>query len=99
MPACTSPTLLPPSPHTVLSLSCFKVLQCINCCDWHCKSFKISSISGLVYVYSICYLAVRKSAVGLCFQAEDKGEKLFVADRDPPILVGVVSAERLGEGL
>ena len=34
----TSPTLLPPSPCTVLSLSCFKVSQCINCRDWHCKS-------------------------------------------------------------
>ena len=33
----TSLTLLPPSPRTVLSLSCFKVLQCINCRDWHCK--------------------------------------------------------------
>ena len=33
VPARTSPTLLPPSPRTVLSLSCFKVLQCINCCD------------------------------------------------------------------
>ena len=31
MPARTSPTLLPPSPRTVLSLSCFKVSQCINC--------------------------------------------------------------------
>ena len=29
----TSPTLLPPSPRTVLSLSYFKVLQCINCRD------------------------------------------------------------------
>ena len=38
VPACTSPTLLPPSPRTVLSLSCFKVSQCINCHDWHCKS-------------------------------------------------------------
>ena len=33
VPARTSPTLLPPSPRTVLSLSCFKVLQCINCRD------------------------------------------------------------------
>ena len=40
VPARTSPTLLPPSPRTVLSLSCFKVLQCINCRDWHCKSLK-----------------------------------------------------------
>ena len=31
VPARTSPTLLPPSPRTVLSLSCFKVSQCINC--------------------------------------------------------------------
>ena len=31
--ACTSRTLLPPSPRTALSLSCFKVLQCINCHD------------------------------------------------------------------
>ena len=38
VPARTSPTLLPPSPRTVLSLSCFKVSQCINCCDWHFKS-------------------------------------------------------------
>ena len=38
VPARTSPTLLPPSPRTVLSLSCFKVLQCINSHDWHCKS-------------------------------------------------------------
>ena len=38
VPARTSPTLLPPSPRTVLSLSCFKVLQCITCRDWHCKS-------------------------------------------------------------
>ena len=30
VPARTSPTLLPPSPRTVLSLSCFKVSQCIN---------------------------------------------------------------------
>ena len=30
VPARASPTLLPPSPCTVLSLSCFKVLQCIN---------------------------------------------------------------------
>ena len=37
VPARTSPTLLPPSPRTVLSLSCFKVSQCINCRDWHCK--------------------------------------------------------------
>ena len=37
VPARTSPTLLPPSPRTVLSLSCFKVLQCINCRDWHFK--------------------------------------------------------------
>ena len=33
VPARTSPTLLPPSPRTVLSLSCFKVLQCISCQD------------------------------------------------------------------
>ena len=33
VPARTSPTLLPPSPRTVLSLSCFKVSQCINCHD------------------------------------------------------------------
>ena len=38
VPARTSPTLLPPSPRTVLSLPCFKVSQCINCHDWHCKS-------------------------------------------------------------
>ena len=38
VPARTSPTLLPPSPLTVLSLSSFKVSQCINCRDWHCKS-------------------------------------------------------------
>ena len=38
VPARTSPTLLPPSPRIVLSLSCFKVSQCINCRDWHCKS-------------------------------------------------------------
>ena len=38
VPARTSPTLLAPSPRTVLLLSCFKVLQCINCRDWHCKS-------------------------------------------------------------
>ena len=30
VPARTSPTLLPPSPRTVLSLSSFIVLQCIN---------------------------------------------------------------------
>ena len=35
VPARTSPTLLPPSPRTVLSLSCINVLQCINCRDWH----------------------------------------------------------------
>ena len=29
VPARTSPTLLPPSPRTVLTLSCFKVSQCI----------------------------------------------------------------------
>ena len=33
VPARTSLTLLPPSPRTVLSLSCFKVSQCINCRD------------------------------------------------------------------
>ena len=33
VPARSSPTLLPPSPRTVLSLSCFKVSQCINCRD------------------------------------------------------------------
>ena len=33
VPARTSPALLPPSPRTVLSLSSFKVLQCINCRD------------------------------------------------------------------
>ena len=38
VPARTLPTLLPPSPRTVLSLSCFRVSQCINCRDWHCKS-------------------------------------------------------------
>ena len=38
VPARTSPTLLPQSPRTVLSLSCFKVSQCINCRDWHFKS-------------------------------------------------------------
>ena len=43
MPARTSPTLLPPSPRTVLSLSCFKVSQCINCCDWHFKRVKLSA--------------------------------------------------------
>ena len=37
VPTLTSPTLLPPSPRTVLSLSCFKVFQCINCRDWHVK--------------------------------------------------------------
>ena len=39
VPARTSPTLLPPSPRTVLTSSCFKVLQCINCRDWHFKSY------------------------------------------------------------
>ena len=38
VPARTSPILLPPSPRTVLSLSCFKVSQCINWGDWHFKS-------------------------------------------------------------
>ena len=38
VPARTSPTLPPPSPRTVLWLPCFKVSQCINCRDWHCKS-------------------------------------------------------------
>ena len=38
VPARPSPTLPPSSPRTVLSLSCFKVSQCINCCDWHFKS-------------------------------------------------------------
>ena len=38
VPARTSPTLLPPSPRTVLLLSCFKVSQCINCRGWHSKS-------------------------------------------------------------
>ena len=38
VPARTSPTLLSPFPRTVLSSSCFKVSQCINCRDWHCKS-------------------------------------------------------------
>ena len=38
VPARTSPTLLPPSPRTVLSLSCCKVSQCINCRDCHFKS-------------------------------------------------------------
>ena len=38
VPARTSPILLPPSSRTVLWLSCFKVLQCINCRDWHFKS-------------------------------------------------------------
>ena len=33
VPARTSPTLPPPSLRTVLSLSCFKVSQCINCHD------------------------------------------------------------------
>ena len=33
VPARTSPTLPPPSPRTVLSLSGFKVSQCINCRD------------------------------------------------------------------
>ena len=33
-----SPTLLPPSSRTVLSLSCLKVSQCINGRDLHCKS-------------------------------------------------------------
>ena len=44
VPARTSATLLPPPPRTVLSLSCFKVLQCINCRDWHCKSYRKLSI-------------------------------------------------------
>ena len=35
VPARTLPTLLPPSPRSVLLLSCFKVSQCINCRDWH----------------------------------------------------------------
>ena len=41
VPARTS-YLLPPSPEprTGLSLSCFKVLQCINCRDWHFKRYK-----------------------------------------------------------
>ena len=34
VPARTSPTLLPPSPCTVLSLSRFKVSQCISYRDW-----------------------------------------------------------------
>ena len=38
VPSRTSPTLLPSSPRTVLSLSCFKVSQYINCRDWHFKS-------------------------------------------------------------
>ena len=33
VPARTLLTLLPPSPRIVLSLSCIKVLQCINCRD------------------------------------------------------------------
>ena len=38
VPARTSPTLLPPSPRTVLLLSCFKESPCINRRDWHFKS-------------------------------------------------------------
>ena len=54
VPARTSPTLLPPSPRTVLSLSCFKVSQCISCRDWHCLRF----YSVLIFTYSSCGLFV-----------------------------------------
>ena len=40
MPACTSPTLHPPYPPTVLKLSCLKLSQCINCRDEHFKTLK-----------------------------------------------------------
>ena len=58
VPARTSQTLLPPSPRTVLSLSCFKVLQCINCRDWHCKSFKRDFEQKLSFEKFCCVLEI-----------------------------------------
>ena len=55
MPARTSPTLLPPSPRTVLSLSCFKVSQCINCRDWHCKSYENSMNPIIISVHVVLF--------------------------------------------
>ena len=45
VPARTSPTLLPPSPRTVLSLSCFKVSQCMT------STVRVNANSPL---YSFC---------------------------------------------
>ena len=59
------PTLLPPSPRTVLSLSCFKVSQCINCRDWHFKSkvTKCDVVSNAsLYNYMYMHLAHMSSS-------------------------------------
>ena len=67
VPARSSPTLLPPSPRNVLSLSCFKkinklscfkVSQCINCRDWHFKSYTIIATTFNNYMtYFMEYVA------------------------------------------
>ena len=62
VPARTSPTLLPPSPRTVLSLACFKVLQCINCRDWHCKSQMEYYDFLMSYHTAVCYLGQVRSS-------------------------------------
>ena len=58
VPARTSPTLLPQSPRTVLSLSCFKVLQCINSCVCACVDFQVPRLgeSFITYFTHMIYL-------------------------------------------
>ena len=53
VPARTSPTLLPPSPRTVLSLSCFKVSQWINC---HASTLRVRlSVSFQYHAYGLFF--------------------------------------------
>ena len=56
VPARTSPTLLPPSPRTVLSLSCFKVLQCIPGSAVHPRELVNLPCATIGMEYQVIYL-------------------------------------------
>ena len=64
VPSRTSPTLLPPSPRTVLSLSCFKVLQCIEVTSdiQHTKPQERASCKYICFMLCIwmCWMSYQK---------------------------------------
>ena len=76
-----APTLLPPSPRTVQSLSCFKVSQCINCRDY--STVRVNAQRNIVVCDTLlqrAFIRVREvhNQVEVVYEIEKREHKILL---------------------